>query len=108
MKFETVNFPNTDGKTLSGRLDLPLGSEPQAYAIFAHCFTCSKQTKAVTAVSRALTRKGIAVLRFDFTGLGQSEGDFAETSFSSNAADLVDADPAGNGVTGHRRDPAAS
>lgn len=91
MKFETVNFPNTDGKTLSGRLDLPLGSEPQAYAIFAHCFTCSKQTRAVAAVSRALTRQGIAVLRFDFTGLGDSEGDFADTTFSSNVTDLITA-----------------
>ena len=91
MKLETVNFPNTDGKTLSGRLDLPLGSAPQAYAIYAHCFTCSKQTKAVTAVSRALTRKGIAVLRFDFTGLGDSEGNFADTTFSSNVTDLITA-----------------
>jgi putative redox protein len=91
MKFKTLSFQNTDGETLSGRLDLPLGAGPDAYAIFAHCFTCSKHTKAVAAVSHALTRKGIAVLRFDFTGLGDSEGDFSETTFSSNVEDLITA-----------------
>ena len=89
MIFETFRFPNSDGMMLSGRLDRPLGSEPRAYAIFAHCFTCSKQTRAIAAVSRALTRRGIAVLRFDFTGLGASEGDFADTTFSSNVTDLI-------------------
>ncbi|MGD8702403.1 MAG: bifunctional alpha/beta hydrolase/OsmC family protein [Desulfosarcina sp.] len=89
MKFENLTFRNADGEMLSGRLDLPLESDPHAYAIFAHCFTCSKQTKAVAAVSRALTSKGIAVLRFDFTGLGDSGGDFADTTFSSNVADLI-------------------
>ncbi len=58
-------------------------------ALFAHCFTCSKNLKAVANISRALTRQGIAVLRFDFTGLGESEGDFADTNFSSNIDDLV-------------------
>ena len=91
MTFKNITFKNTDGETLSGRLDLPLGPVPDAYAIFAHCFTCSKHTKAVTAVSHALTRKGIAVLRFDFTGLGDSEGDFSDTTFSSNVADLITA-----------------
>ena len=91
MKFKNLSFQNANGETLSGRLDLPLGSVPDAYAIFAHCFTCSKHTKAVAAVSRALTRKGIAVLRFDFTGLGDSEGDFSDTTFSSNVADLITA-----------------
>ena len=62
---------------------------PRAYALFAHCFTCSKDTQAATFISEALTDAGIAVLRFDFTGLGGSEGDFANTTFSSNVADLV-------------------
>jgi len=83
-----VNFPNADGDALAGILDLPPG-EPRAYALFAHCFTCSKNLKAATNISRALTDAGIAVLRFDFTGLGQSGGDFADTSFSSNVADLL-------------------
>ncbi len=91
MQFKTLRFANENGETLSGRLDLPLGPGPNAYAIFAHCFTCSKQTKAVAAVSRALTGKGIAVLRFDFTGLGDSQGDFSDTTFSSNVADLITA-----------------
>jgi putative redox protein len=91
MKFKTLRFQNANGETLSGRLDLPLGASPDAYAIFAHCFTCSKHTKAVAAVSHALTRRGIAVLRFDFTGLGDSEGDFSDTTFSSNVADLITA-----------------
>jgi len=91
MNFKTISFQNANGETLSGRLDLPLGAVPDAYALFAHCFTCSKHTKAVAAVSHALTRKGIAVLRFDFTGLGDSEGDFSDTTFSSNVADLITA-----------------
>lgn len=91
MKFKTLSFQNASGETLSGQLDLPLGAVPDACAIFAHCFTCSKHTKAVAAVSQALTRKGIAVLRFDFTGLGNSEGDFSDTTFSSNVTDLITA-----------------
>lgn len=91
MNFKTLSFQNANGESLSGRLDLPLGAVPDAYAIFAHCFTCSKHTKAVAAVSSALSRKGIAVLRFDFTGLGDSEGDFSDTTFSSNVADLITA-----------------
>jgi putative redox protein len=91
MNFKTLSFQNANGESLSGRLDLPLGAAPDAYAIFAHCFTCSKHTKAVAAVSHALSRKGIAVLRFDFTGLGDSEGDFSDTTFSSNVADLITA-----------------
>ena len=62
---------------------------PLAYALFAHCFTCSKNIKAIAHISRALTREGIAVLRFDFTGLGESEGDFSDTNFSSNVDDLI-------------------
>ncbi|MGD2269531.1 MAG: bifunctional alpha/beta hydrolase/OsmC family protein, partial [Desulfobacterales bacterium] len=71
------------------RLDLPVDSRPLAYAIFAHCFTCTKNIKATANISRALAREGIAVFRFDFTGLGESEGDFADTNFSSNVDDLV-------------------
>jgi putative redox protein len=89
MPLDTIQFENAGGEMLSGRLDRPLEGAPLAYAIFAHCFTCSKQTRAVAAVSRALTQRGIAVLRFDFTGLGDSQGDFADTTFSSNVDDLV-------------------
>jgi putative redox protein len=74
---------------LAARLDLPPAVAPRAYALFAHCFTCSKESKAATYVSAALAERGIAVLRFDFTGLGGSGGDFASTNFSSNVADLV-------------------
>ena len=70
LRFEDIFFQNANKEKLSGRLSLPEGETPLAYAIFAHCFTCSKLTKAVAMVSRALTKKGIAVLRFDFTGLG--------------------------------------
>ena len=83
-----VNFENPAGQALAGILDRPL-AEPRAYALFAHCFTCSKNLKAATNVSRALTEAGFAVLRFDFTGLGQSEGEFGATTFSSNVDDLL-------------------
>ena len=83
-----ISFPGESGAPLSARLDAPTES-PLAYALFAHCFTCSKDTKAATYVSAALAGRGIAVLRFDFTGLGGSEGDFANTNFSSNIGDLV-------------------
>jgi putative redox protein len=83
-----VSFPGAFGTTLAARLDLPAGP-PLAYALFAHCFTCSKESKAATTISQALAERGIAVLRFDFTGLGGSEGDFANTNFSSNVDDLV-------------------
>src|SRR2546430_860622 len=83
-----VTFPGAFGTSLAARLDAPVGP-PLAYAIFAHCFTCSKERKAATAISAALAEKGFAVLRFDFTGLGGSEGDFANTNFSSNVDDLV-------------------
>ncbi len=89
MPFQKLHFENPDGDRLAARLDVPDTGPPTAYALFAHCFTCSKDLRAVGAISRALTRQGIAVLRFDFTGLGESEGDFAETNFSSNVDDLV-------------------
>ena len=82
-----VTFPNTRGETLAGILNLP-ASKPLAYALFAHCFTCSKDIKAAGNIARALNDEGIAVLRFDFTGLGQSEGEFADTNFSSNVVDF--------------------
>ncbi len=91
MQFKNLKFNNTAGQTLSARIDFPDGTAPLAYALLAHCFTCSKNIKAISHISRALTLQRIAVLRFDFTGLGESEGDFADTNFSSNVADLVQA-----------------
>jgi alpha/beta superfamily hydrolase len=89
MRSERITFKNDAGNSLAALLDLPADGKPDAYALFAHCFTCSKDYKGVAWVSRALAAAGIAVLRFDFTGLGESEGDFADTSFSSNVTDLV-------------------
>jgi len=83
-----VTFENQNGEMLSGILDLPT-EEPVAYALFAHCFTCSKNLRAASNIARALNDERIAVLRFDFTGLGQSEGEFADTNFSSNVGDLL-------------------
>jgi putative redox protein len=91
MNYRKLTFLNESGHTISARLDLPEVGGPDAYAVFAHCFTCTKHLKAVSHISRALTAEGIAVLRFDFTGLGESEGDFSETNFSSNIQDLVSA-----------------
>jgi uncharacterized OsmC-like protein/alpha-beta hydrolase superfamily lysophospholipase len=81
-------FPSTTGNELSARLDMPVGS-PKAYALFAHCFTCTKDIFSANRIAQGLTTKGIAVLRFDFTGLGASEGDFANTNFTSNVGDLI-------------------
>ena len=89
MKSQRISFPNTRGEKLSARLDLPEDEQPIAYALFAHCFTCTKSIKAAVNIAAALNRERIAVLRFDFTGLGQSEGDFADTNFSTNVADLI-------------------
>ncbi len=88
MPSQRIRFSNPQGDNLAGLLDLP-AADTRAWALFAHCFTCSKNLKAATHLSRALNDHGIAVLRFDFTGLGQSEGDFAATSFSSNIDDLL-------------------
>jgi len=85
---QRVEFLGALGDVLAGRLDLPEGP-PTAYALFAHCFTCSKDGHAAARISAALTGHGVAVLRFDFTGLGQSGGDFANSNFSSNIADLL-------------------
>lgn len=90
MKTHRIQFPNRKGIKLSANLDLPLGERPQAYAILAHCFTCSKNFKGEKNISLALTQNKIAVLRFDFTGLGESEGEFFDTNFSSNVSDLLD------------------
>lgn len=81
-------FTGSQGSPLAARLDMP-DSEPHTYALFAHCFTCGKDVVAATQIARVLTEAGIAVLRFDFTGLGQSGGDFANSDFSSNTEDLV-------------------
>lgn len=83
-----VSFPGSLGATLAARLDMPDGP-PRATALFAHCFSCSKDLFAASSVSRALCDLGFAVLRFDFTGLGNSEGEFASTNFSSNVEDIV-------------------
>lgn len=85
---ERIWFDGAFGDRLAARLDRPK-QDPQAYALFAHCFTCSKDLKAVHRISRELVGRGIGVFRFDFTGLGESEGDFADTNFSSNIEDLV-------------------
>lgn len=82
-----VTFPGSAGALLAGRLDLPAGP-PRAYALLAHCFTCSKDLVAAGRIAAGLNAHGIAVLRFDFTGLGSSDGDFANTDFSSNISDL--------------------
>jgi uncharacterized OsmC-like protein/alpha/beta superfamily hydrolase len=88
MRSERFEFPNAKGEKLGGVIDLPLG-EPTAYALFAHCFTCGKDSRAAKRIAERLSVHGIAVLRFDFTGLGGSEGEFANTHFSSNVDDLV-------------------
>ncbi len=85
---EKLSFENPNGDKLAALLERP-SAKPSAYALFAHCFTCSKDIAAASRISRALAAHGIAVLRFDFTGLGNSEGDFANTNFSSNVSDLV-------------------
>jgi putative redox protein len=88
MPAERFDFANAQGQTLAALLDRPSG-EPRAYALFAHCFTCGKDVHAAKRIAEGLTALGIAVLRFDFTGIGASEGEFANTTFSSNVADLV-------------------
>lgn len=82
------DFPNANGERLSGRLELPVGST-KAWALFAHCFTCGKDNKAAVRISRRLAGAGIGVLRFDFTGLGSSEGEFGASGFGHNVRDLV-------------------
>jgi putative redox protein len=88
MPTEKFQFAGEGGHQLAAALDLPDGA-PAAYALFAHCFTCGKDVLAAKRIATALAARGIATLRFDFTGLGSSEGDFANSTFSSNVADLV-------------------
>ena len=88
MRSEKFMFPNAKGEQLAATLDWPLG-KPTAFALFAHCFTCGQNNLAAKRIAERLTHHGIAVLRFDFTGLGSSEGEFANTHFSSNIDDLV-------------------
>ena len=90
MKNEKVKFKNEQGLELAAKLEFP-DSEIKGYAIFAHCFTCNKNLSAVRNIGKALNDCGIAVLRFDFTGLGESEGEFEHTNFSSNVNDLISA-----------------
>ena len=88
MKTEKVAFPGHSGETLAARLDAP-DTPPRAHALFAHCFTCTKDIFAASQIARSLAAAGVAVLRFDFTGLGHSDGEFANTNFSSNVGDLI-------------------
>jgi putative redox protein len=90
MKRTKLKITNRKGIELNARLELPANQKPNEYAIFAHCFTCSSSLNAVRHISRALTQDGFAVIRFDFTGLGKSEGDFADSHFSANVEDLLD------------------
>jgi uncharacterized OsmC-like protein/fermentation-respiration switch protein FrsA (DUF1100 family) len=85
-----ITFPGSQGAALAARLDYPEG-KPRAFALFAHCFTCSKDLFAAARIASELTERGFAVFRFDFTGLGMSEGEFANTNFSSNVQDLLSA-----------------
>ena len=82
-----VSFDNGRGQKLSGIIEWPVG-KPQSFVIFSHCFTCTKDLKATVRISRRLAENGFSVLRFDFTGLADSEGDFPETNFSTNCLDL--------------------
>lgn len=85
-----LEFPNAEGQQLAGLLEMPDSqTQVKQYALFAHCFTCGKDVAAASRISRALAKSGVAVLRFDFTGLGNSDGDFANTNFSSNVQDLL-------------------
>ncbi|MFX4291022.1 alpha/beta hydrolase family protein [Streptomyces bohaiensis] len=86
---EPWEFTGARGHRLSGRLELPVDAEPTAVALFAHCFTCGKDGLAAARTSRFLARRSLAVLRFDFTGVGGSGGEFADTDFSGNVADVV-------------------
>ncbi len=88
MPMQTLSIPTSAGHALEGALEMPTGLVRGA-AIFAHCFTCTKQSKAAISVSRALAKQGIACLRFDFTGLGGSEGEFGRAGFATDIADLV-------------------
>ncbi len=89
MRYEKVRFAGSDGQLLAGRIDFPLTGKPLAYALYANCFTCHKNLSAVGRIAETLAHHGIAMLRFDFTGLGDSEGDFSETNFSTSVKDFL-------------------
>ncbi|MFH5832755.1 alpha/beta hydrolase family protein [Halalkalibaculum sp. DA384] len=89
MKSEKITFPGSQGGELAARIDRPDQHTSKGSVLFAHCFTCSKNLRAVGHISRTLTDHGMSVFRFDFTGLGESEGDFSNTNFSSNVDDLI-------------------
>ncbi len=89
MRTEKITFAGGSGMPLGGRLDLPDAGAPRAFAVFAHCFGCTKNLKTMSFLDHALTAAGIGVLRFDFTGLGESEGVFADTNFTSNVLDIA-------------------
>lgn len=91
MNHSKVKFSNVHGDELIGYLELPVNQTAHSFVLFAHCFTCNKNFFAVKNISNALSAKGFGVLRFDFTGLGESEGDFSETNFSGNVEDLISA-----------------
>lgn len=86
-----LQLPNTTGHKLDARLDIPSDIEPLAYTIMSHCFTCTKDTLTTSRISRGLAQRGVAVLRFDFTGLGKSEGKFEDSNFSSMIDDILSA-----------------
>jgi len=88
MAYERITFKGNGGLELAARLDFPDG-DIKAYGLFAHCFSANKDLSPVNRICRALNDDGIAVFRFDFTGLGQSEGDFSDTNFSSNVEDIL-------------------
>jgi len=88
MTSERVRFPNVDGYQLSGFLDLPEDGKPKGFAVFSHCFTCNKQYKVAVYLGRALAERGYAMLRYDFPGLGKSEGDFSQTTFQGYVSDV--------------------
>lgn len=88
MPSQKITFKGSSGEMLSAKLDSPQG-ETKSYALFAHCFTCGKDLSTINRISKALNDRGIALFRFDFTGLGLSKGEFANTNFSSNVEDLI-------------------
>lgn len=89
MKKIRLRIPGSLGSALGAELDLPLHKKPHAWAIFAHCFTCSRHLKAFHIICEHLAQNGIAVVRFDFTGIGDSEGEFSQTNFASDVDDIV-------------------
>jgi alpha/beta superfamily hydrolase len=89
MKNQKLKVINKKGHKLQAYLELPANQKPNYFAIFAHCFTCSSSLSAVRNISRALTNHGFGIVRFDFTGLGRSEGEFADSHFSANVDDLI-------------------